>query len=132
MKPANVATLIRQGFNFGWTGVLAAVIHYGVLILLVERFAVRPTAAALAGYTLGGIASYLLNRRWTFTTDRPHREVLARFFVVAMIGFFMTGFSMQVLTERLHLLYLPAQILTTAIVVSWSFVAHLGWTFRPR
>ncbi|MES1204291.1 MAG: GtrA family protein, partial [Pseudomonadota bacterium] len=66
MIPDKPAKLLTQGFAFGWTGVIAALVHYGLLIALVQRFAFQPTIAALSGYLGGGITSYLLNRCWTF------------------------------------------------------------------
>ena len=36
---------------------------------------------------------------------------------------------MAVLIDRGGLPYLPAQVLTTGVVLVWSFVAHKLWTF---
>ena len=37
---------------------------------------------------------------------------------------------MHVLTDRLGIAYLAAQVVTTGIVMLWSFLAHKAWTFR--
>jgi putative flippase GtrA len=124
------AKLLTQGFAFGWTGVIAALVHYGLLIALVQRFAFQPTIAALAGYLAGGVTSYLLNRCFTFPNDRPHGEAAFRFFLVAFVGFCLTGAAMHVLVVLGRAPYLPAQIVTTCIVAGWSFLAHRFWTFR--
>ncbi len=124
--------LAAQAFNFLWTGVLAAIVHYGTLIFLVERMHAAATIAALAGYVLGGATSYLLNRRWTFRSNAPHAEALSKFVLVAFVGFCLTGLCMFILVERLKAPYLPAQVVTTLIVLSWSFLAHRKWTFRAR
>jgi putative flippase GtrA len=36
---------------------------------------------------------------------------------------------MHAFTARLGAPYLPAQVLTTLVVMAWSFVAHKVWTF---
>ncbi len=127
---APAPALAEQAANFIWTGVLDAVVHYGTLIFLVERMQAPPTLAALAGYILGGTASYLLNRRWTFRSNVPHAQAASRFTLVAIVGFFLTGLSMYILVDRFKAPYLPAQIVTTLIVLVWSFAAHRKGTFR--
>jgi putative flippase GtrA len=120
----------RQVAAFVGVGVVAAFVHYGLLIGLVEGGAAGPVPATLAGYLGGGVVSYALNRRHTYASDRPHREATWRFAVVAAVGFVLTGCLMQVLTGWLHAPYLPAQVLTTGIVLFWSFLANRAWTFR--
>jgi putative flippase GtrA len=127
-RPA-LAGLLRQILAFGWIGVVAAFVHFGLLVGLVEGGLARPVPATLAGYVAGGIVSYLLNRRIAFASDRPHREATWRFATVAAIGFALTWTIMHGLVERLALPYFPAQIATTLIVMAWSFLAHKFWSF---
>lgn len=119
----------RQFSTFFGVGVLAAAVHYGLLIGLVELAAVAPVPATLAGYLAGGVVSYLLNRRHTYASDRPHAETGWRFALVAAVGFGLTWVTMYSLVERLGLPYLPAQLLTTGIVLVWSFFAHKLFSF---
>lgn len=123
--------IARQFSAFFGVGIVAAVVHYGTLIALVEGAHTGPVAATLAGYVLGGIVSYALNRRFAFESDRPHSEATWRFAVVAGVGFVLTGFLMAGLNGRLGLPYLLAQVMTTGIVMLWSFAANRWWTFRP-
>jgi putative flippase GtrA len=51
---------------------------------------------------------------------------------VAAVGFVLTGFLMHLLVDRLGVLYLAAQLVTTGIVLFWSFIAHKVWTFARR
>ena len=120
----------RQFTAFFGVGVLAAVVHYGVLIGLVEGAAVEPVPATLTGYVAGGLLSYVLNRRLTYASDRPHGEAGWRFAAVAAVGFVLTWAFMHAFTRWFGVPYLPAQLLTTGIVLFWSFVAHKLWTFR--
>ncbi len=77
----------------------------------------------------GGIVSYALNRRLTYGSDRPHAEATWRFAVVAFVGFLLTGLLMEAFTNALGAPYIPAQLVTTGIVLFWSFAAHRLWTF---
>lgn len=122
-------SLTRQLGAFAGVGVVAAFVHYGLLIGLVEGGGLTPVPATLAGYVAGGVVSYLLNRRLTYTSDRAHREAVWRFALVAFVGFLLTWVVMQALTAWLRAPYLPAQLVTTGIVLVWSFLAHKIWTF---
>jgi putative flippase GtrA len=124
--------LSRQFAAFFGVGVVAAVVHYGMLIGLVEIGGFGPVPATLAGYVAGGIVSYSLNRRLTYASDRPHAEATWRFAAVAFVGFVLTGIFMHLFTDRLGAPYLPAQLVTTGIVLFWSFAANKVWTFAAR
>jgi len=127
--PRPLHGLARQFSAFFGVGLAAAVVHYGLLIALVEGAGVHPVPATLAGYVAGGAVSYILNRRHTYASDRPHREATWRFALVAFVGFLVTWFLMHAFTVWLDGPYLPAQIVTTGVVMLWSFVAHKIWTF---
>ena len=66
--------LARQFTAFFGVGLVAAVVHYGLLIGLVEGASLHPVPATLAGYVAGGLVSYVLNRRHTYGSARPHRD----------------------------------------------------------
>jgi putative flippase GtrA len=126
------AGLLRQILSFAGVGVLAAVAHYGLLVGLVELAGWRAVPATLVGYVGGGLVSYRLNRRHTYRSDRPHAEAGWRFAAVAATGFGLTWLAMHLFVERLALPYLPSQLVTTGIVLVWSFLAHKLWTFGGR
>lgn len=124
-------SLSRQMTTFVFVGLFAAVAHYGALIALVEYAGWTPVPATLVGYCCGGVTSYMLNRRHTFESDRSHGEAGWRFATVAGVGFFLTWGIMFLLVERAGVPYLPAQVLATAGVLVWSFLANKLWTFAP-
>ena len=64
-------SLPRQISMFAAVGAAAAVVHYGVLVGLVEFGHWGAVPATLAGYVAGGIVSYWLNRRHTYERRPP-------------------------------------------------------------
>jgi putative flippase GtrA len=127
---ATLLHLTHQFVAFFGVGVVATMVHYGFLITLVEAVRWAPVPATLVGYVAGGLVSYPLNRRLTYVSNRPHRQATWRFAAVALVGFGLTGVLMQALTAWLGAPYLPAQVVTTGIVLFWSFLANRIWTFR--
>ena len=124
-----MVALPAQISAFTLVGICAAIAHYGALITLVEGFGWRAVPATLVGYVAGGIVSYILNRRHTFASDRPHSEAGWRFALVAGVGFCLTFLLMHMLVDRLGQPYLLSQFVTTGLVLVWSFIANRLWTF---
>ncbi len=120
---------LPQFASFFGVGIAAAAVHYATLISLVEIGRLAPVPATLAGYVTGGIVSYWLNHRHTYDSSRSHAEAGWRFVLVAGVGFLCTWGLMHVFVDQIGWPYLPAQVLTTGIVLGWSFVAHKFFTF---
>jgi putative flippase GtrA len=123
--------LFRQFSSFVVVGFIATGVHYAVLVGLVEVAGLSAVAAALIGYGAGGTVSYSLNRRHVFRSHLPHQAAVSRFTLVATVGFGLTYVFMSILVNRAGIPYLPAQVVTTGIVMLWSFTAHKIWTFPP-
>jgi putative flippase GtrA len=128
--PAPLLRLAHQFVRYAGVGALATGFHYLTLVAAVELGGASPVLAAMCGFLVGGSISYGLNRSWTFGSDRAHEAAVPRFAIVAFIGFLLTGAFMALLTGRLGLHYLLAQVTTTGLVVIWTFLGHRHWTFR--
>jgi len=124
--------LPRQISTFFGVGLVSIVVDYGTLMFLREVFGVSPVLAAQAGYLVGGLVNYLLNRAHTFATDRDHVQAGARFAGVMAVGFSLTSLFMWIFAETLEIPYLVARVITTGIVFCWNFGAHKLWTFGER
>lgn len=122
----------RQLLTYGFAGVLTAVAHYGVLIGLVEIGRVAPVPATLAGFVVGALVSYGLNRWMTFEATRSHAQAGWRFGLIAAGGFALTGVLMHLFVTRLGLPYLPMQLVTTGFVMVFSFLGHKFFSFADR
>jgi putative flippase GtrA len=125
-----IKSLIRQFAIFFQVGLLAAFVHYSVMIGLAEVWQIDQVLAALVGYATGGIVSYVLNRRHTYRSDRPHAEATWRFILVSAVGFALTGLFMHLFVKMGGLPYIPSQVITTGIVMFWNFLANRFWTFN--
>lgn len=124
-----LAALSDQFLRYALVGIAAAIGHYGTLIGLVATGAAGAVAASLAGFVVGGVISYVLNRRFTFESDKSHAGAVPRFAAIAVAAFLMTGALMWAFTTFTPLHYLLAQLVTTGIVLVWTFFANRFWTF---
>ncbi|MGJ0512112.1 GtrA family protein [Methylocystis sp.] len=119
----------RQLAIYASVGVGATLAHYAILIALVEGAGWRPVPSTLCGYVVGGVVAYLLNRRHTFASDRPHSEATWRFALVAFAGFCVTYALMSLFVDRWAAPYLPAQMVTTVLAMFVTFALNRRWTF---
>lgn len=122
----------RQLLAYVFAGGLTAVAHYGVLVGLVELVHVDPVPATLAGFIVGAVVSYLLNRWMTFDATHSHAQATWRFALIAAGGFVLTWVLMHLFVARFDLPYLPMQFVTTGFVMVFSFLGHKFFSFADR
>lgn len=130
---AALQRLLKRFVGFTLVGAVGTTGHYTVLLLLVEVLGIEVVTASVAGFIVGGVINYTLNRRLVFRSQRAHGEALPRFFAVAGVGLVGNALLMSLLTYRWGIHYVVAQLVTTAVLLVWHFTANALWTFRdPR
>jgi len=120
---------ISQFLMFAGIGAIGTLGHYTTLIVLVQFYTVDPVFASSFGFVVGAIINYILNYHFTFRSDKPHREALTKFLIVATIGAGINGFIMYAGVENTNINYLLVQIFATSVVLLWNFVVNKLWTF---
>ncbi|MCK0509479.1 GtrA family protein [Aromatoleum anaerobium] len=115
--------------RFAMVGALGTLAHYSLLLALVEVAGAEPVVGSVAGFVLGALVNYAMNRRLVFRSERAHHEALPRFFAVAGIGLLWNALLMYALTDLLALHYLLAQVVTTGVLLGWHYVGNALWTF---
>lgn len=113
-------------------GLAATAAHFSTLLVLVERAGLGPVTASAAGFLVGGVVSYVLNRQFTFAATRSHAAAVPRFALVAAVAFALNAALMDLFVHDLDLQYLLAQALTTLINTAWTFTGHRLWAFAHR
>jgi putative flippase GtrA len=123
---------LHRFLRFAMVGAVGTVAHYALLLALVEGAGTDPILGSVAGFVLGALVNYTMNRTLVFRSERAHTEALPRFFTVAGIGLAWNALLMYLLAELLGLHYLLAQILTTALLLLWHYAGNALWTFRRK
>ncbi len=127
---SGLIALLRQFVKFTGVGFASAIGHYGLLIALVQLAAVPAVPASAAGALLGAVINYSLNYRYTFRSTRQHREAVLRFAVIAAVGLALNTLFMWIGVVLIGAHYLLSQVITTVLVLIWSFAGNRYWTFR--
>lgn len=109
----------QQVVRYLGTGVMAAVVDFGLLLILMA-LGVGYTWAKAVSFIAGTVTAYSLNRRFTFKAKPSRRR-----FIMTMITYLLT-FSLQVGIFSVLFPLLAAERLPRFVVQSISFVFGQG------
>ncbi|QGF22504.1 GtrA family protein [Raineyella fluvialis] len=128
--------LVQQAIRYFGTGVMSAVVDFGLLLILMA-VGVGYTPAKAASFIVGTITAYSLNRRFTFKAQPSRRR-----FILTMLTYVVT-FALQVgifaklfpLIAQEHLPRLAVQTISFVFGQGAATVANFSmqrWLiFRP-
>lgn len=110
------------------TGVLAVAAHYALMALLIWA-GMSPLAGSAIGFIAGAVVRFALSKRVVFRSRVANGPALLRFFVVLALQFWA---NLGLLAGLLWLgLSVPvAQLVTTAVLTVFNYLAHRIWVFR--
>jgi putative flippase GtrA len=123
-------TTLKQFILFTAIGGIGTGGQYVTLVALVESGLLDAVPASVIGFAVGAVINYFLNYRFTFNSNKSHKEAMTKFFIVAVCGALLNTALMYVGIHTLRLYYLLAQIVATGIVLLWNFAANKLWTFK--
>ncbi len=116
--------------RFAMVGVCGTAAHYSVMGALVEFVQAPVLFATTIGFFVGAVVNYILNRRFTFASERTHLDAMPKFFAVCGLGAIINWFVVGQLLHYFSIHYLVAQCIATGTVLTWNFIVNYLWTFR--
>ena len=111
-------------------GGVATICQYAILIALVELASTDPVIASAIGAFFGAVLNYFLNKFATFKSTEKHKITGPRFVLVAITAMILNTVLMALFTKVLSVSYIPAQIITTGLIVLFTYNANRIWTFK--
>ena len=120
----------HQFVRYFISGGSAVLLHWLILIGLVELFAVSPMVATAIGFVVGFLLNYSLLQSWVFETSGNHRLFLMRYVVVTCITFVLNMGLFWLLYESMSINYSIAQVIATGVVFLVNFLINRSFTFN--
>jgi len=124
-----VNPVLSQFLRFAAVGAVATVVHYAILIALVQFAHVNPVLSTACGFSVAAVLSYVLNRHFTFSHRPVFAHGLAMFFVVGAVGLALNAGIVALLTGQ-GIYYLFSQFAATGLVLIWNYSAARFVVFR--
>jgi len=126
--------LLRM-LRFGSVGLLAAAVHYWVVIALVELAGIAPMRANVGAFAVAFWVSYFGHRHWTFSdtvaTHAPGaHSSLPRFLAVALLGFCMNAILFYLLLQYAGWPYYVSLAVVVFAVAAMTYLLSRLWAFR--
>lgn len=115
--------------RFVSVGGLATLLHIALFVAAVELIKLSPVSASVVAFSGAFILSYILNRRWTFSSRGRHQVELPRFFLVALSGLLLNVLIIYVVVEVYSSPYLFGLALVVMLVPLLSYVLNKNWAF---
>lgn len=124
--------LFGSFFRFSLIGMAATLIHYAILLTLVETAGLGEVLSSSVGFACSSVFNYFANYHLNFRSRKAHRTAYPKFLAIALCGLGLNGVILDLGIDILHLHYLFAQILTTGVVLFWNFSGNYFWSFKEK
>lgn len=118
--------------RFSAIGIIAAAIHYWVVIGLVELSHLQALQANFCGFASAFGASYFGHRHWTFSSQNTSSISFFRFLGVALLGFMLNQLLFYLLLRHSPLPYFIALGIVLVIVAMMTYVLSRQWAFNTQ
>ena len=126
-------TFVGQFGRFLGVGGISTAAHFLTLWILHELLRANLIMATTAGYLVGALFNYILNRKFTFDSTRAQSGAMPRFFCVVAAGLVLNAGLMAMMESFAHSLpYMFRQCIATGLVLLSNFFLHKHWTFEKR
>lgn len=117
-------------FRYGIVGVIASVVHGLVSFMTVNYFDIYYLYAHSVGFVFGLFTAYFGHYFYSFRDGKNHRDRFPKFFIIAIIAFFIHETSAYILVDYTGFDYstrvLPFLVMTVPI---FTFLLNKFWVF---
>ena len=115
--------------KFTVVGVLAALVHIGVVWFLIEFFQWPPFVANLLAFLTAFSVSFTGQYYWTFRTNRVWHHALARFFTVSLAAFAVNNIVLAGLLDADLTSPALSAVVAAMVIPLFTYVLGRFWAF---
>ena len=117
-------------FRFLKVGVFNTMLGYSVIFACMYLAKMSPESSNVAGYAVGLVASYVLNRRYTFNSKQNERNEIIRFLAVFVVAYALNFVVLVILIHGFGIHVGMSQVLAGFIYVMASFTMNKYYVFK--
>lgn len=121
-----------QLLRFTLVGLLNTGLGYAVIFACMGWLGWNPFASNVAGYAVGMLVSFTLNRQFTFRSTGDARREGARFLLIFLLAYLANLIVLWLLVRWLQLDVVVSQVLAGVVYFGMSFVLNKYYVFADR
>lgn len=123
---------MMQLLRYGVVGVLNSGIGYAVIFVCMGVFGWRPVTSNIAGYAVGIVISFVLNRNFTFRSIGAAGSELRRFLLIFALAYLANLAVLLVMVHWVEMAAGWAQVVAGVVYFVLSFVLSKFYVFADR
>lgn len=127
-----VAAHAAQVARFGAVGVLSNLVYFAALALACPLAGLPLWLGSALAYAVSMALNYLMQRRVTFQSERPHGELLLPYVAVQLASLALNSALLALLVTHLDLHFAVGQTVALIATTTLNFVCQKLWVFRHR
>lgn len=125
----SLESAITKFLKFGVAGLTGLIIDFGVTWALKEKLHVNKYVANATGFTLAVINNYIINRRWTFESEKHWLPEFSLFVVFSLCGLLINHLLLTYLHGNKKVAFYIAKSIAIGVVFFWNFVTNFFFNF---
>lgn len=118
-------------FRYLISGGAATLLHWSLMAWLVQA-GTSPGISTAAGALAGALLNYALQFHFTFQSNLPHRATAPRYLQVTAASWMANNVTFFLLFHFAKLSPVPAQVLTTLLIIILNFYLYRRLVFNER
>lgn len=115
--------------RFGIVGGLSTLLYFTLLTVLWRFLGLSLLAAAALSYGFGMTVNYVLQRGWTFRSNRRHQHAVPIFAVIHGVGLGLNALALSVFVNGLGVSFIVGQAAALVLVIGWSYLIQKSFVF---
>jgi putative flippase GtrA len=121
-----------QFLRYVAVGVLNTFLGYFVIFGCMYLLGMHPVASNIAGYAVGLVVSYTLNRSYTFNSTQDRRPEILRFLAVFAIAYMLNFVALLLLIYEFGMHEGLSQVAAGVVYVGSAFLMNKYYVFKIR
>jgi len=123
---------MMQLLRYSAVGILNTGLGYTVIFLCMGWLGWGGVVSNMAGYSVGFVTSFILNKRFTFQSKGEARRELARFLMIFVLAYLANLGALVVLTRAFEMHVGWAQVVAGGVYFVSSFMLNKYYVFAHR
>lgn len=119
----------KSAIAYGIVGVFNTIFGYSMMFGF-TFIGIMPEISNALSYGIALIVSYLLNKKFTFRSNRNHRQDFTRFAIASAIAYVANLLTLIVVHRILLWNEYISLVISSFVYVIIGYLLHRFWTFR--